>query len=60
MRVRWTTTAANDLAHIVHSIRKANADAAQRVARTAATSGPRNLAGFLTLAGRVWLRKPAS
>lgn len=34
MRVRWTTTAADDLAYIVHYIRKDNADAAQRVART--------------------------
>jgi toxin ParE1/3/4 len=34
MRVRWTTTAANDLAHIVDYIRKDNPAAARRVAQT--------------------------
>jgi plasmid stabilization system protein ParE len=34
MRVRWTTTAADDLAHIVDYIRKDNAAAARRVAQT--------------------------
>jgi toxin ParE1/3/4 len=33
-RVRWTTSAANDLTHIVERIRKDNPAAAQRVART--------------------------
>jgi len=34
MRVRWTTTAADDLAHIVEYIRKDNPAAARRVAQT--------------------------
>ena len=34
MRVRWTTNAANDLAHIVERIREHSPSAAQRVART--------------------------
>jgi len=34
MRVRWTTTAADDLAHIVDYIRKDNPAAARRVAQT--------------------------
>lgn len=34
MRVRWTTTAASDLAHIVDYIRKDNPPAARRVAQT--------------------------
>jgi len=34
MRVRWTTTAAADLAHIVEYIRKHNPAAARRVAQT--------------------------
>jgi toxin ParE1/3/4 len=34
MRVRWTTNAANDLAHIVERIREDNPAAAQRVAQT--------------------------
>ncbi|HTX37688.1 MAG TPA: type II toxin-antitoxin system RelE/ParE family toxin [Bryobacteraceae bacterium] len=33
MRVRWTTTAAADLAHIVEYIRKDNPAAARRVAQ---------------------------
>jgi toxin ParE1/3/4 len=33
-RVRWTTRAAADLAHIVERIREDNPEAAQRVART--------------------------
>jgi plasmid stabilization system protein ParE len=33
MRVRWTTTAADDLAHIVEYIRKDNPEAARRVAQ---------------------------
>ena len=33
MRVRWTTTAAGDLAHIVDYIRKDNPGAARRVAQ---------------------------
>ncbi len=34
MRVRWTTTAAADLTHIVEYIRKDNPAAAHRVAKT--------------------------
>jgi addiction module RelE/StbE family toxin len=34
MRVRWTTTASDDLAHIVARIREDNPDAAHRVAKT--------------------------
>jgi toxin ParE1/3/4 len=34
MRVRWTTTAADDLAHLVDYIRKDNPAAARRVAQT--------------------------
>ena len=34
MRVRWTTTAADDLSHIVEYIRKDNPAAARRVAQT--------------------------
>jgi len=34
MRVRWTTRAADDLAHIVDYIRKDNPAAARRVAQT--------------------------
>ena len=34
MRVRWTTTASDDLAHIVDYIRKDNPAAARRVAQT--------------------------
>lgn len=34
MRVRWTTNAANDLAHIVERIRNDNPAAAHRVAKT--------------------------
>jgi plasmid stabilization system protein ParE len=34
MRVRWTTTAADDLAHIVDYIRKDNPAVARRAART--------------------------
>ena len=34
MRVRWTTTAAADLAHIVEYIRKDDPAAARRVAQT--------------------------
>jgi hypothetical protein len=34
MRVRWTTNAANDLAHIVERIREENPAAARRVAQT--------------------------
>jgi addiction module RelE/StbE family toxin len=34
MRVRWTTTAADDLAHIVEYIGKDNPVAARRVAQT--------------------------
>jgi len=34
MRVRWTTNAANDLAHIIERIREDNPAAAQRVAQT--------------------------
>jgi addiction module RelE/StbE family toxin len=34
MRVRWTSTAADDLAHIVDYIRKDNPAAARRVAQT--------------------------
>jgi plasmid stabilization system protein ParE len=34
MRVRWTTTAAGDLVHIVEYIRKDNPSAARRVAQT--------------------------
>ena len=34
MRVRWTATAADDLAHIVDYIRKDNPAAARRVAQT--------------------------
>jgi len=34
MRVRWTTTAAADLTHIVEYIRQDNPAAARRVART--------------------------
>ena len=34
MRVRWTTTAANDLAGIVNRIREDNPEAARRVAKT--------------------------
>ena len=34
MRVRWTTTAAGDLAHIVDYIRKDNPAAARRIAQT--------------------------
>ena len=34
MRVRWTTTAAADLAHIVEYIRQDNPAAARRVAQT--------------------------
>ena len=34
MRVRWTTTAADDLAHIVDYIRKDNPAAARRVAQS--------------------------
>src|SRR5271157_807157 len=34
MRVRWTTTAADDLAHVVDYIRKDNPAAARRVAQT--------------------------
>ena len=34
MRVRWTTVAADDLAHIVDYIRKDNPAAARRVAQT--------------------------
>ena len=34
MRVRWTATAADDLAHIVEYIRKDNPAAARRVAQT--------------------------
>jgi toxin ParE1/3/4 len=33
IRVRWTTTAADDLAHIVEYIRKDNPAAARRVAQ---------------------------
>lgn len=36
-RVRWTTTAADDLAHIVEYIRKDNPDAARRVAKDIVT-----------------------
>ena len=34
MRVRWTTKAADDFAHIVEYVRKDNPSAALRVART--------------------------
>jgi plasmid stabilization system protein ParE len=34
MRVRWTTTAADDLARIVRRIREDNPAAAQRIAKT--------------------------
>jgi addiction module RelE/StbE family toxin len=34
MRVRWTSTASSDLAHIVEYIRKENPAAARRVAQT--------------------------
>ena len=38
MRVRWTTKAAADLAHIVERIREDDPSAAQRVARTIYTA----------------------
>jgi len=45
MRVRWTTTASNDLAHIANYIRKDSPAAAQRVAQTI-YQGPATLRNF--------------
>jgi len=45
MRVRWTTTAADDLAHIVERIRQDNPAAAQRVAKRIYTAVA-ELSGF--------------
>jgi plasmid stabilization system protein ParE len=48
MRVRWTTTAAADLAHIVEHIRKDDPAAARRVAQTTFKS----VAGLRTSSSR--------
>jgi plasmid stabilization system protein ParE len=57
MRVRWTTKAADDLAHIVEYIRKDNPAVALRVARTIY----QGIAGLRRTSDvSVWPRTPAS